>query len=497
MTAGADVFFKDILLLILIIVLLISLGVYLSYKFLKYGAKTINSYLKNGGSIDDSLYKLSKTTLRKYCNHYEYRENYMNLLLSEIDKVHKPTVTLDNIHHTLPYQDNSRLVKPQVHIGQRKLFLSEVQFLTHNNQEYCIYAGSAPGNKTHFLSQLFPHIKLILIDPNKFNLVLPDGRSHRVVPHPDIVHLKSDYQTQSNTGPLTLEYIRSSNFKIYIIEDYMTNTYAEFFKPLNASFISDIRTNIKSPVALVPTDFDILWNSSMMFNWMSILQPPASMIKFRPLYFDKHNPDIEIYENFGIDQNEFKGYNIDFELSKKYGIDFIKNWKAKKYIMPKSKLHIQAWAGKTSSELRMWIQKDDLSNFVEYDISNISNKLFYFNAVDRGLCFHINDNADVHKHFCHCNDCALENKIWEEYISTLPEAITKTALKKKVIDYVIHLNIITNRSLRHSHTNIIMDKNPNFETIIAENKRQYDINLEINKRKSNKISIHKGDSGKR
>jgi len=420
-----------------------------------------------GGALltPDIMYNIS--------SRYAYRDEYLKLLSSEIKKTHAPVIIVDDIKHRLPYQHSNRLLKPQVHIGQRKLFLSEIQFLTENPSKYCLYAGSAPGHKTHLLSQHFPDIKFILIDPNKFDLMLPDMTSHRKKKHPDIIHLKHDYPTESNIGPLTLDFIHNSNYKLYIIEDYMTNEYAELFKSINdMTFISDIRTSV-DPALAYPSDFDIVWNSSMMFNWITVLQPLMTMLKFRPLYFNTEFIDKSM---------------PDFELSKKYGIDFIEAWKHKKYIMPKSKLYIQAWAGRTSSELRMWISKSDLANLIEYDSNDIESAVFYFNNVDRGLCYHINNNSNEEYHFCHCNDCALENNIWENYIN-------KYAKNKNVIDFVIKLGEITRRPLNKVHPNVIFNKTPNISKFVKVNAL---LELKEQERfKRSKNIRHKGDSGQK
>jgi cap2 methyltransferase len=64
-----------------------------------------------------------------------------------------------------------------VHYGQRKLHLSEVEFLTNVCQELngkssmrvvLIYAGAAPGNHINLLSEMFPFVKFVLVDPAKF-----------------------------------------------------------------------------------------------------------------------------------------------------------------------------------------------------------------------------------------------------------------------------------------------------------------------------------------
>lgn len=424
----------------------------------------------DGGMTAGGSKNVTRELLSEIAEHYPHPELYIDLLMSQIKLTHNPIITIDDIKYKLPYQNRCKLTRPQIHIGQRKLFLTEIQFLTDNDAKYCVYAGAAPGHKTHYLSQLFPHIKFILVDPNKFDIKLPNLVSHRKTKHPDIVHLKYAYPTESNIGELSVDFIKNSDYKIYIIEDYMTNEYSELLKSFDHTFISDIRSNV-DPATTHPTDFDILWNSSMMFNWISILRPVMSMLKFRPLYNIK---------NYDISEMP------DFDLSKKYGIDFIANLKKNKYIMPKSKLYIQAWAGRKSTELRMWIRRKDLKIFVEYDSIDIEEKLFYFNNINRGICFHVNDNANKYNHFCHCNDCALENNIWENY--------RKKYNGESVIEHVIRLGVITGRPLRDIHQNIVFDKDPDLNGFIAVNKSLLPLEDFIDQKKLSKR--HKGDAGR-
>ena len=450
---------KDFFVVILIILIVTS-------AFVLYTTK--RKYV-GGSSLKALLYQIGKR--------YTPTHKYVDLAYEEITKKHSPKIKMTDLKHRLPYKNDTQLLKPQFHNGQRKLFLSEVQFLTNTTAKYCIYAGAAPGNKTHYLSTLFPHIKFILIDPNKFNLILPNKKSHRKYKHKDIVHLKSGYGTLSNEVHIpTNEYvsfIKSSGYKIFIIEDFMNDEYANLFKSLNHTFISDIRSNINADT-INPTDLDILWNMSMMFNWIYILRPEVSMLKFRQIYYN---------EKINLNSNK------ELDTSKKYGIDFLDDYKRKRIIMPAAEFYLQAWAGKTSSELRMVIQRKDITNFKEYSSSDIDDALFYFNNVNRGLTYHTNKNSSKKYNFCHCNDCALENNIWENYIK-------KYNIKgKKVIEYVTHLSKITFRSLNRVHKNTIFT----IPTTYTLNKflKQENVDrlkrIEANKKKKKKIA--RGNSG--
>ena len=337
-----------------------------------------------------------------------------------------------------------------LHIGQRKLLLNEVQLLTnYSNIKYCIYAGSAPGHKTHFLSQLFPDVKFILIDPNIFNLVIADipnnsKITHRHLPHKDIIHIYHEYPTKSNIylnnkkmndldsdekKKLT-DFIKNSTHKIFIIEDYMNMKIANTLSNLgNTSFISDIRSSVDG----MPNDFDIIWNSTMVYNWINVLQPEITMVKFRIPYYNEIS-----------DFNKYKDiYKDDFDISKKYGTDFINDYKLSIFKMSKCTLYIQPWKGQTSTEMRGYITKKDINNIIKYNIKDIEDKLFYYNKILR-MCYHTNINADKNLHFCNCNDCAIENVIWTNYI--------KTFNTNKPVSYYINItNVITHRPLSKIH----------------------------------------------
>ena len=62
-------------------------------------------------------------------------------------------------------------IKTIVHWGQRKLLLSEIEFLTMVGPDESIegatvvYAGAAPGTHVEYLSSLFPSVRFVLVDP--------------------------------------------------------------------------------------------------------------------------------------------------------------------------------------------------------------------------------------------------------------------------------------------------------------------------------------------
>jgi cap2 methyltransferase len=104
------------------------------------------------------------------------------------------------------YRRRKGEVKTVNHWGQRKLLFSEIEFLTLYGEKdiSCIYAGAAPGTHIKYLSNLFPEVKFILVDPSQFTV--------------------------------------KSNDKITLIEDFFTDKIAEKYSDIPNLFISDIRT---------------------------------------------------------------------------------------------------------------------------------------------------------------------------------------------------------------------------------------------------------------
>eukprot|EP00927_Polykrikos_kofoidii_P072197 TRINITY_DN68341_c0_g1_i1.p1 TRINITY_DN68341_c0_g1~~TRINITY_DN68341_c0_g1_i1.p1 ORF type:complete len:448 (-),score=67.16 TRINITY_DN68341_c0_g1_i1:100-1443(-) len=77
-------------------------------------------------------------------------------------------------HHTgdeREYRERGRETKTVCHWGQRKLLISEIEFLTryYDQAKVVVYAGAAPGVHLLCLAQLFPKLKLVLVDPRPFS----------------------------------------------------------------------------------------------------------------------------------------------------------------------------------------------------------------------------------------------------------------------------------------------------------------------------------------
>ncbi len=328
----------------------------------------------------------------------DLRKVYVALFEEQVAaKNQAPVVTLDDIPHELPYSSDAHIFRTSTHIGQRKLFDSELQFFTNyirpDEEATCIYAGAAPSNHTGFLSQLFPNIKFILIDPNKFDIF---GARPHIFDHTRM------------SAQLMIDDAYDGREKIYIINDLMTMDIAHAVAQHTGRtfFISDIRTNLADGMR-EPDVTDILWNLSQQYNWISVMKPAQSMLKFRhPFYIE----DPAIFAR----KSKESPYAEDFAMSKEFGIDFAVGREAKSLTYFAGTVYLQTYPGQSSTETRLVTDGKALQNYGGPE--TYENKLFYYNSIRRCYGHHKNPNADKKLGFDHCNDCALENLLWSNYI---------------------------------------------------------------------------------
>jgi hypothetical protein len=155
--------------------------------------------------------------------------------------------------------DHNYRSKTNVHMGQRKLLLSEIQLLTkyyqlHEIHPTVLYVGAAPGTHLLTLSDLFPNVKFILYDANKFDFNLRKK--------PNI-------------------------FKLY--NEYFTDEKCDKIKENQLIFISDIRLSAKNQAAF---DNGVMRDLELQKNWVQTLKPVMSLLKFRMSYQMKHGDKL-------------------------------------------------------------------------------------------------------------------------------------------------------------------------------------------------------------
>ena len=287
---------------------------------------------------------------------------------------------LPDVVSMLPFVTNVTGEKPKYnrHHGQRKLFLAEMQLLntcitakreTQDDRPILfVYAGAAPCMHMGYLSELFPEVTFLLIDPNEFLIYYKDKVHYDLADSGKVVYFESHgysgYKIQSqkkiqgidgniydkkllkmyDSNDQILDHIIQENTpKIYIIENYMTIPLAESLKNNHyyTIFMSDIRTNSRDNSIGEPQELDVLWNNSQMFNWASVMQPDCLCHKHRVQYLNIPRGPVADY------------MTEDLEYSKSLGIDFLKNFDRCQFVYFSGQAYLQAWISKGSSETRL------------------------------------------------------------------------------------------------------------------------------------------------
>ena len=373
----------------------------------------------------------------------------------------KTMVEYKDIEHRTPYAGKKdpkadKGLRRAVHNGQLKLFLTELQFLTmylesKDSPCYVVYAGSAPSHKLGMLMALFPKTKFVLIDPAEHlieYLTTNGARETQYSPNrvSDQLYFKAvnddRYRKRvgdkvvrminlhGSPGPVSREgtaltaipgtkelvqVIRDSPQQAYIIEDYMSEQYAEWLAPLGDDtgcpllFVSDIRTNIGKEA---PTNFDIIWNSAQHLNWLKRLHPAHYILKFHPPY-----PDGPQQIRGGLKEYERRTEMHRDVSNCKVMVDFLKNYKDGKFVYLKGDhIFIQAFAPLNSTEVRL--VGSDIDQMVEYDMTEFEERMRYYNVFHRPLGNHgdmlgyENRGLGIDR----CGDCAIAGQIFKNYL---------------------------------------------------------------------------------
>eukprot|EP01012_Entosiphon_sulcatum_P068394 TRINITY_DN98575_c0_g1_i1.p1 TRINITY_DN98575_c0_g1~~TRINITY_DN98575_c0_g1_i1.p1 ORF type:complete len:397 (+),score=41.14 TRINITY_DN98575_c0_g1_i1:26-1192(+) len=233
-----------------------------------------------------------------------------------------------------------------LHIGQRKLLLSEIEFLTHylrdypssigeNNSLFVIYAGAANGRHIPFLLRLFREARFYLADPVPF--------------HDEVVE-----EHRLNPNQLTC-----------LLNGYFSDEIAERLRSDHATdpilFISDIRSYDSASCSRKDCTQNIMRDNNMQRSWVKILRPKRSMLKFHPPYAEDAEAPRQI--------PYFPG-----------------------------RCYFGVWAPRSSTEVRLVTNEDQIEQEFEYDIEEFEEQLHHFNITDR-----------------YAQDCSAEYLILFEY----------------------------------------------------------------------------------
>ena len=155
-----------------------------------------------------------------------------------------------------PYRRRRFEKKTALHWGQRKLLMSEIEFLTEyaNLSLPVLYVGAAPGIHINVLVRLFPDVRFILVDPREFKV------------------------RKSSTVEIRREVFCDESAR-GIVKDFG-----------RVNFISDIRSVDWKTHDEESLEMHVWQDMIDQQRWHTILSPYASMLKFR-LPWNKRQSD--------------------------------------------------------------------------------------------------------------------------------------------------------------------------------------------------------------
>lgn len=151
------------------------------------------------------------------------------------------------------YYQRKNELRSTNHWGQRKLFLSELEFLTlygHESQTV-VYAGAAPGVHMAYLARLFPRHEFHLYDPADFSLEKSVGQDGN-----------------------ELE-------RLHVYQRFFDNDVADEYMGKSVLFISDVRTADPSALDEEQVEDAVEEDMRLQMAWHLRMQPMRSMFKFR------------------------------------------------------------------------------------------------------------------------------------------------------------------------------------------------------------------------
>lgn len=262
--------------------------------------------------------------------------------------------------------------------------------------------------------------------------------------------------------------IFSDSDRVFIIQDYMSSELSRMIeeshrnygkKKLEIFFLTDIRTTVGS----FTNDLDVIWNNAQQINWLKILKPEYSMLKFHPPYFD----DTRILENQLARSVLREVIDEDFRIHQELtGIDVKKEFRRGRYFyLRNDQILLQPWAPQTSSETRLIVKKSDLEkDLISYNPTEWENKFFYLNLY-RSFAYHpvfveIFQDHKLDYQYDGCHDCSLEIIILAHLLDggqkiNLKKLVQKMKKSKKfcqqILDQYQEINQITFFNLKKNY----------------------------------------------
>lgn len=469
-----------------------------------------------------------------------------NLSIDPIDML-----TLENIPLQIPYMD-MKMKHRSYHIGQYKLLTSELAFLNRyaplKDQFVVVYAGSAPGHHIPYLCHLFSNMRMILVDPaphylmNNTNIVSSfdvikdtlyfkfsdrrkkhnnpigapsvgtlfvsnDSSKNKILKIEELEGMKQLKLAFLPTNPQKItgeQRIKCANKvveqinqdlqdphntrRLYIIEDYFTNEYAERFGQMRSQsttilFMSDIRTILNTflkPAELANrhkylkgqeksliekemeteddetrvSDLDIIVNNAQQHIWMKMLKPNAGLLKFRcPFHNEIDEYDVKRYWN----KINFYKEIID-QYKELFKHDLIQDYfdndshKETKYYswMRISQINLQSFQDSSSTETRAIVSSEVVDQqLIKINYKEYESRLCAYNVMREFVFYERNRQYfDEQIGIDGCPDCNILLNAFKTYRLRNAEQPDPNLLNPDTIKKLISQSLIViNRSL--------------------------------------------------
>ena len=236
---------------------------------------------------------------------------------------------------------DSEVVKG-LHYGQRKLLLSEIEFLSScvlagkmEKPPLIVYAGAANGSHLPFLFRLFPSVKFVLIDPAPFCKAVCEAANGEGGP---VVELIQDVCTDELCLRLNRTYC--SKFTLYLV--------------------SDIRSGVPSRCSNREHTSMMIRDNAWQRDWCYALEAASAMLKFHPPYpaVPVGSPRYDPEDDTPVSIRYFRGAAL-------FGV----------------------WAPKSSSEVRLIVEgpfsESDRRPETDYDCRVFEEQCYFYNTHDR------------------------------------------------------------------------------------------------------------------
>lgn len=322
----------------------------------------------NEQNINVSSLKLNSNDQRLYDQNPHLREVFINgkelLIYHEnfTDQNRLLDLTIDE--SILNNNSASQEVNTTEYWGQRRLLLSEIEFLTDYATEdnyLVVYSGAAPGTHIHFLGTLFPTIEFLLIDTKPF------------------VEFETE-QIKIESSPLTEDLARElskQNKKILFINNTRTFTGHE---NLNDNINTDIDDqmllhSIMNPEASLFT-FRIqdspgkilfyegrllldTWSSRTSMECRLVVEKDAQLIEYE---FQKYYNAMKYFQNV----TRIMYYEHDLDTVQTEGIDHCYDCRAEIFILEKYFKKMRSFSSETETKMRIAELSYDISRNI-YD----------------------------------------------------------------------------------------------------------------------------------